>query len=109
MHRDWEAIVAVVTAIPPGRVASYGQVAALAGLPRRARLVGRVLGHLPDPAPGSPSVPWHRVLNARGEISLTGPAAAEQRRRLASEGIELTPAGRVDLRRYGLVGDGRST
>jgi methylated-DNA-protein-cysteine methyltransferase related protein len=97
------AIAAVVAAIPPGRVASYGQVAALAGLPGRARMVGRVLGHSPE------GLPWQRVVNARGEISLTGAAALEQRRRLEAEGIVFTPAGRIDLRRFGLVGDGRST
>jgi len=58
-------IYAVVSRIPKGRVATYGQVAALAGLPRRARLVGHALRVLPD---GSP-VPWHRVVNARGRIS----------------------------------------
>jgi methylated-DNA-protein-cysteine methyltransferase-like protein len=102
---EWQAIVRVVQAIPRGKVASYGQVAVLAGLPRRARLVGRVLANLP---PNS-KVPWHRVVNARGEISLVGQAAARQRRLLVGEGVAFTPSGRVDLRRHGIVGDGRST
>jgi methylated-DNA-protein-cysteine methyltransferase related protein len=108
VNPEWRAIAAVVAAIPAGRVASYGQVAALAGLPGRARLVGRVLSHAPEPGPEA-TLPWQRVVNARGEISLTGAAALEQRSRLEAEGIVFTPAGRIDLRRFGLVGDGRST
>ena len=60
-----EAIYAVIRRIPKGWVATYGQVAAMAGLPRRARLVGYVLQHL-DP---TTRIPWHRVVNAKGEIS----------------------------------------
>ena len=104
MSREWQAILAAVEAIPRGKVASYGQVAALAGLPGRARMVGRVLGNLPA---GS-EVPWHRVVNARGEISLTGESGARQRSLLASEGVQFRPSGLIDLRRYGIVGDGRS-
>jgi methylated-DNA-protein-cysteine methyltransferase-like protein len=102
---EWQAIVRAVQAIPRGKVASYGQVAALAGLPGRARLVGRVLANLP---PNS-KVPWHRVVNARGEISLEGEDAARQRRLLVAEGVTFSASGRVDLRRHGIVGDGRST
>lgn len=104
MNDDWQAIVRAVEAIPRGKVASYGQVAALAGLPRRARLVGRVLANLP---PNS-KVPWYRVINARGEISLEGAAAARQRRLLVREGVSFNERGRIDLRRHGLFGDGRS-
>jgi len=103
--REWQAIIRAVESIPRGKVASYGQVAALAGLPRRARLVGRVLANLPS---GS-GVPWYRVVNARGEISLQGQSAARQRRLLAAEGVTFTASGRIDLRRHGIVGDGRST
>ena len=99
MNSDhWRAICRAVESIPRGRVASYGQVAEIAGLPRRARLVGRVLAHLP---PGS-EVPWQRVVNARGEISLPDAAGARQRRLLEAEGVRFTPSGRVDLRRHGL-------
>lgn len=98
MHESWRDICRVVEAIPRGRVASYGQVAALAGLPGRARLVGRVLSHLP---PGS-RVPWQRVVNARGEISLPGEAGARQRRLLAREGVRPNPSGRIDMKRYGM-------
>jgi methylated-DNA-protein-cysteine methyltransferase-like protein len=95
---SWEAIREAVEGIPRGRVASYGQVAALAGLEGRARLVGRVLAHLP---PGS-RVPWHRVVNARGELSLGPEGAARQRALLEAEGVEFRASGRIDLRRFGL-------
>jgi methylated-DNA-protein-cysteine methyltransferase-like protein len=104
LNQDWQAILRAVEAIPRGKVATYGQIAALAGLPRRARLVGRVLANL---APGS-KVPWHRVVNARGELSLAGASATKQRRLLTAEGIEFSRSGRIDLRRFGIAGDGRS-
>jgi len=105
LNDEWQAIVRAVKAIPRGKVASYGQVAALAGLPRRARLVGRVLANLPPDS----KVPWHRVVNARGEISLEGESAARQRRLLTAEGVVFSERGRIDLRRHGIVGDGRSS
>jgi methylated-DNA-protein-cysteine methyltransferase-like protein len=91
-----ERIWQVVHAIPPGRVASYGQVAALAGLPRAARLVGRVLSQLPE---GS-TLPWHRVINSRGCSSFPegSPSYREQRQRLLEEGV-VFERGRV-ARRY---------
>lgn len=91
------SILGVVARIPRGRVAAYGQVAWAAGLPGRARLVGRLLGE------GlATDLPWHRVINARGEISLpkNSPAAREQRRRLRDEGV-IFEKGRVSLRRFG--------
>jgi len=80
-----ERIWQVVAAIPRGSVATYGQVAALAGMPRHARLVGRTLANLPD---GS-RLPWHRVVNAALRISPRGDdrAMEEQRRRLRREGV----------------------
>lgn len=88
-------ILAVVDSIPKGRVASYGQVAREAGLPRHARLVGRFLSTLA----ATTAIPWHRVVNASGRIS-SRPGAALQRRRLAREGIRLGPSGRIDLERH---------
>ena len=81
-----ERIWQVVAMIPDGRVASYGQIAALAGIPRHARLVGRTLRALPD---GS-KLPWHRVVNASLKISQrpgTG-GHSEQKKRLVGEGVE---------------------
>lgn len=89
---------AVVSAIPRGRVATYGQVAALAGLPGRARQVGYALAALPN----GTKVPWHRVVNARGDLSVRGEAAAQrQRRRLQREGVWFRVDGRIDLARSG--------
>ena len=84
-----------VAAIPRGRVATYGQVAAMAGLPGAARQVGTALKKLP---PGS-TVPWHRVVNAQGKISLpTGSRGfKEQQARLQQEGVVIA-AGKLDLR-----------
>lgn len=96
---SYTAIYAAVRRVPRGKVASYGLVALVAGLPGRARQVGYALHALPA---GS-GVPWHRVLNARGEISL--PAAEGhgglQRALLEQEGVRFDPWGRVDLDRFG--------
>jgi len=90
-------ILAVVDSIPRGRVATYGQVALEAGLARRARLVGKILSTL---APGT-KLPWHRVVNSAGTISLRpGSGASTQRSRLRHEGIPVSPSGRLDLRRF---------
>jgi methylated-DNA-protein-cysteine methyltransferase-like protein len=93
-------VYAVVRRIPRGRVATYGQVAALAGRPRHARLVGYALHALPDRT----TVPWHRVLNAQGRISLrrAAPAAGlTQRLLLEREGVRFDARGRVSLERFG--------
>lgn len=91
-------IYAAARRIPRGRVATYGQLAALAGLPRHPRQVGYALHALRE----EDNVPWHRVINARGEISLRRgePYEKVQRALLEQEGIEFDPAGRVDLTRY---------
>ncbi len=93
-----ERIYRVVRRIPRGRVATYGQVAQLAGLAGHARQVGYALAALPH---GS-AVPWQRVINARGEISPRArPGAGEmQRILLEDEGVGFDAAGRVALERY---------
>lgn len=92
------AIRAVAGSIPRGRVATYGQVARLAGLPGRARLVGAILGQLEGPSP----IPWHRVVGAGGRISpRAGSGAQEQRIMLEQEGVVFSPLGRIDLARFG--------
>lgn len=92
-------IMRVIRSIPAGCVASYGEIAARAGLPRRARLVGHVLAE--TPAQGV-HVPWHRVLRADGRIAFPRGSRGfrEQARRLAAEGV-LVVAGRVDIARFG--------
>ena len=91
-------IWSVVKKIPRGRVATYGQIATLAGLDGHARQVGYALHNLP----GSSRVPWHRVINARGEVSPRshGDSHELQRLLLEAEGVEFTLDGRVDLRKF---------
>lgn len=86
----------IVSRIPRGRIATYGQVARLAGLPGQARLVGYALHALPDYTP----VPWQRVVNARGEISTRGSHGDRQKRLLAREGIRFDDRGRISLDRF---------
>jgi methylated-DNA-protein-cysteine methyltransferase-like protein len=95
----WERVYAVVRRIPRGRVATYGQIAALAGLGGQARQVGYALHALP----GEGFAPWHRVVNARGAISLppAGGADVTQRLRLEREGVRFDARGRIDLARHG--------
>jgi methylated-DNA-protein-cysteine methyltransferase related protein len=88
---DLERVRGVVAAIPPGSVLAYGEVAARAGLPGRARLVGRIL------AEDGHDLPWHRVLRADGTPAAH--LAAEQLARLRAEGV-LAEGGRVPMRRY---------
>lgn len=85
--------------IPRGRVATYGQIAELAGLEGHARQVGYALHDLPARS----NVPWHRVVNAKGEISprTVGDSHELQRMLLEAEGVEFDGRGRVDLGRFG--------
>jgi methylated-DNA-protein-cysteine methyltransferase-like protein len=95
----YQRIYRVVARIPPGRVATYGQIADLAGLVRGARQVGYALAALRD---DRGRIPWHRVLNARGEITTRYEPEFKtlQRELLASEGIVFDANGRVSLQRY---------
>ena len=90
-------IYRVVRSIPRGKVATYGQVARLAGMPGHARLVGYALHALPEL-----DVPWQRVINARGEISARSFAGPEhvQRQLLEAEGVRFDARGRVALERF---------
>ncbi len=95
------AVLSAVRAIPRGRVATYGDVATAAGLPGRARLVGRVLRDAPEAM--AAIVPWHRVVGAGGVLSVgrfAAHAALTQRMRLEREGVRFTRAGRVDLKAH---------
>lgn len=97
----FESIYLVVRRIPRGRVATYGQIACILGMPRGARTVGWALRALPQ---GS-DVPWQRVVNARGSISFApgGYAASVQQALLEEEGI-VFDGGRIDLEAYGWAG-----
>ena len=96
-------VYARVRQVPPGRVTTYGDVAAALGSPRVARHVGWALAALRDD-----DVPWHRVINARGAISFKGdtPRGVLQRARLEAEGIVFDGWGRVDLKRLRWVFEG---
>ena len=91
-----ERIHRVVERIPKGRVATYGQIARLAGLPGQARLIGYAMHALPSDS----SVPWQRVVNAKGEISIPGENGTWQRRLLEREGIRFDARGRIPLATY---------
>lgn len=97
-HAGYPAVWEAVTRIPRGRVATYGMVAAMCGRPGQGRFVGYALHRLP---PGS-DIPWHRVINARGEISLKGAPAAAQKALLEREGV-VVRGSRVDLARFGII------
>src|SRR5690606_25813411 len=97
-----ERVYALVRRIPRGRAVSYGGVAALLGSPRAARGVGTALGALPVDT----EVPWWRVVNRNGEISIKGEPglAALQRTLLMKEGVRFDERGRVDWDRSGWRG-----
>jgi methylated-DNA-protein-cysteine methyltransferase-like protein len=92
---NYERIYRVVERIPKGRVATYGQVASLAGLYGQARLVGYALAATPDDL----DLPWHRVINSRGQVSIRVDPGSDhlQRILLESEGVRFDSRGRVPL------------
>ena len=94
-----ERIYAAVRRIPRGCVATYGQIAEVAGFPKQPRLVGYALHALSS----STAVPWHRVVNARGMVSIRsdGAASLSQRLLLEKEGITFDARGRLSLERFG--------
>lgn len=96
-----EAIYLALMSIPAGNVITYGQLATLAGVPGAARLVGTVLCGLPE----NTELPWHRVINAQGKISLPVDSAAykKQQQRLQTEGVQMVN-GKISLRIYGYTG-----
>lgn len=99
----YRRVYELVRRVPPGRVATYGQIAALLGSPMAARAVGYALSHLPE---GS-DVPWQRVINREGAISARGIGAApgdRQRALLEAEGHRFDASGRIDLRAVGWEG-----
>jgi len=88
----------VLRSIPKGRVATYGQIAALAGRDGAARGVAWILHSSSESA----GLPWHRVIGGGGRISLRrGRGYEEQKRRLLAEGVRVGPGGRIDLKRHG--------
>ena len=94
----YQRIYAIVRRIPRGRIATYGQVAELAGLGGHARQVGYAL-HSLDAGDG---IPWHRVLNAQGRVSPRSEPGGDrvQRALLEREGVRFDASGRTDLARF---------
>ena len=93
-----EAVLVLVGRIPCGQLATYGQIALMAGFPRRPRQVGMVLRGLPE----ATELPWHRVVNANGYVPSKGRwwGAQVQIARLRDEGLEVDDLGNLDLARY---------
>lgn len=96
MDQFSQHVFAVIHQIPVGRVATYGDIARMAGYPGYARHVGKLLGNLPE---GS-TLPWFRVINSQGKISLKGDDLIRQQRHLQAEGIDVSAAGSISLHRY---------
>jgi len=97
---SYQRIYAAVRRIPRGRVSTYGTIARVAGLAGQARQVGYALSALPT----GTSVPWHRVINAQGRLSLERSASGAgitQRLRLVREGVIVDTGGRVSLEKFG--------
>ncbi|NLG49161.1 MAG: methylated-DNA--[protein]-cysteine S-methyltransferase [Chloroflexi bacterium] len=96
----FEQVHRLVGQVPRGRVVTYGQIAQALGRPHGARAVGWAMRQCPD------DLPWHRVVNAQGRISLRGMYAHcdLQRALLEEEGVIFDPADRIDLRRFGWDG-----
>lgn len=90
-------VYALTTRIPRGRVATYGQIAVLIGAPGAARTVGWALHSLPSET----KVPWHRVINSQGRISISGKySATVQAERLKAEGVRVDKYLHVNLEKY---------
>lgn len=106
MHADaarrLRQILSTVRDIPEGRVASYGQIAEMTGIPRGARQVGRALGRVPD----GHEVPWHRVVRSSGQLAFDRNSATfrEQALLLAGENVPVRN-GKVDMEKYRWVPD----
>jgi len=100
----FSVVYEIVVGIPPGAVMTYGQIAQIAGNPRAARAVGYALRAVPEGA----DIPWHRVVNSRGEISSRKTLRGDddrvlQRMLLESEGVVFNNLSRIDLKKYQLV------
>lgn len=101
MEGFFRTVHRIVAGIPPGHVMTYGQIASMAGNPRASRAVGYAMRAIPD----GEDVPWHRVVNSRGEISFRRTMQGDddrslQRVLLEAEGIEFNHSGRIDLKKY---------
>ncbi|MFZ5951760.1 MAG: MGMT family protein [Candidatus Rifleibacteriota bacterium] len=89
-------VIETIKSIPRGKVATYGQIAHFCGNPRGARQVSRIL----HSCTAKYRLPWHRVVNSRGRISLSGQAADNQAYLLAREGVEIDGQGQIDMQKF---------
>lgn len=97
-----QEVIKIIQQIPSGKVMTYGQIAREAGNPRAARQVVRVLHSMSR----KHNLPWHRVINAKGQLAIPNEEANwEQRNRLEEEDIEVSSAGRVNLKEYQWIPD----
>ncbi len=97
MNEFTQLVVEIIISIPEGKVATYGQIAKLAGSPRGARQVARIL----HTQTRKFNLPWYRVINSQGKIVIKDPYGAdEQRAKLLSEGIEVSDSFIIDLKKY---------
>ncbi|MDR2172871.1 MAG: MGMT family protein [Burkholderiales bacterium] len=92
-----QRLYTTIAAIPFGKVTTYGTLARLAGSSRAARQVGGVLRHLPKDT----ALPWHRVINHQGKVSLAGSSLIRQKRKLREEGVVFRKDGSIDLKIFG--------
>lgn len=95
MNEFTSEVIRIIKEIPKGKVMSYGQIAICAGNPRAARQVSRILHSMSN----TQQLPWHRVINSKGGISLTGQAGFVQASMLSEEGIEVNNK-KIDLKKY---------
>lgn len=97
-----QEVIKIINQIPSGKVMTYGQIAREAGNPRAARQVVRVLHSMSR----KHNLPWHRVINAKGQLAIPNEEANwEQRARLEAEDIQVSSAGRVNLKEYQWIPD----
>lgn len=94
-----ERVIFIIINIPPGKVMTYGQIAALAGSPRGARQVVRILHSMSEKY----NLPWHRVINSKGELGLKDQESLSlQRMFLIDEGVEFISDKKLDLNKFRL-------
>lgn len=99
MQEFTESVINIIRAIPSGKVMAYGDIAKWAGHPRNARRVAYILHSMTKKY----DLPWHRVINSKGKISMTGEAYNTQKRLLEEEGIEFSKTDTIALRKYGHI------
>jgi len=86
-----QSLYALLMALPSGKLCTYGQLAKRSGYPNHARHVGKTLSKLPKES----KIPWHRVVNSQGKLSLSGDRFVKQKQRLESEGIAINDNGKI--------------